>query len=106
VSLLLVAVVQDNDADRVVTALNAAGHRSTRIPSVGGFLGTRNTTMVLGIEEAEEREVVAIFERECSGREVEVPLVVLDRLRDAFPRVVRYGGATIFVVELRSVIRF
>ncbi len=105
-SLLLVAIVQNDDADCVVSALGAAGHRVTRVASVGGFLGTQNTTLILGIEEEREPEVVAIFERECSGREVEVPLVLLGRLRDALPRMVRYAGATIFVVELRSIIRF
>ena len=104
-SLLLVAIVQDSDADRVVEALNASGHRSTRIPSVGGFLGTSNATFIVGLEEDEEADVIGIFERECSGREVDVPLVLLDRLKDASPRVVRYGGATIFVVELRRIVR-
>jgi uncharacterized protein YaaQ len=102
VSLLLVAIVQDNDAERVVEALNDAGHRSTRIPSVGGFLGAANTTLLVGVEEDQERDVVAVFERECSGRDVEVPLVLLDRLTEALPRVVRYGGATIFSIELRG----
>lgn len=104
-SLLLIAIVQDNDADRVVDALNKAGHRSTRLASVGGFLGARNTTLITAIEEAAEQDVVAIFERECSSREMEVPLVMLDRLKDAFPKVVNHGGATIFTTELRSIVR-
>ncbi len=104
-SLLLVAIVHDADADRVIQALNAAGLGSTRIPSIGGFLGASNTTLLVGCEEADEGRVVDIFEHACSGREVEVPLVLLDRLRDARRRVVRYGGATIFVIELRRVVR-
>ena len=103
-SLLLVAIVQNSDADRVVDTLERAGHRLTRIPSVGGFLREGNTTLLLAIEEADEASVQAIFERECSGREIEVPLVLLERLRDG-PRVVRYAGATIFVAELRRIIR-
>jgi len=105
VSLLFVAIVQNNDADRVVKALSAEGHRSTRIPSIGGFLAAANTTLLVGLEEEQEAAVVGIFERECSGREVEVPIVLLDRLKDAFPRVVRYGGATIFIVDLRGIVR-
>jgi uncharacterized protein YaaQ len=105
VSLLLVAIVQDNDAERVVQVLNETGHRSTRIPSFGGFLGTANTTLLVGVEEDEEQAVLSVFERECSGREVEVPLVLLERLTEALPRVVRYGGATIFSIELRGIHR-
>lgn len=104
-SLLLVAIVHDTDADRVVDALRRAGHGSTRVPSIGGFLGTANTTLLVGIEEAQEEAVVEIFRQACSGREIEVPLVLLNRLRDASPRVVSYGGATIFVVELRRIVR-
>ena len=103
-SLLLVAIVQDSDADRVVDALGEAGHRSTRLPSLGGYLGAANTTILVGIDDAQEDEVLAILERTCSGREVEVPLVLLERLKDA-PRVVQYGGATVFVVELRRIVR-
>lgn len=104
-SLLLVAIVHDKDADRVVDALRRARHSATRIPSFGGFLGTANTTLLIGADEQDEGAIVEIFQRECSGRQVEVPLVMLDRLRDASPRVVSYGGATIFVVNLQRVIR-
>jgi uncharacterized protein YaaQ len=104
VSLLLVAIVQDSDADRVIEALGDAGHRSTRIQSLGGFIGAPSTTVLVGIDDAQEHEVLAIFEHVCSSREVEVPLVLLERLKDA-PRVVRYAGATIFVVELRRIVR-
>ncbi len=104
-SLLLVAIVHDTDADRVVDALRRAGRSSTRVPSFGGFLGTANTTLLIGAEEQDEQAIVDIFRRESSGREVEAPLVMLERLRDASPRMVNYGGATIFVVDLRRVIR-
>lgn len=104
-SLLLVAIVHDSDADRVADSLRQTEHRATRIPSFGGFLGTANTTLLIGAEEQDEAAIVEIFRRECSGREVEVPLVMLERLRDVSPRMVSYAGATIFVVDLRRVIR-
>jgi uncharacterized protein YaaQ len=104
VPLLLVAVVHQQDAERIVDGLGTAGHRVTRLVSVGGFLGTENSTLLVAIDDAQEAEVLGIFERACSDRDVEVPLVLLGRLKDEFPRSVHYGGATIFVVELRSII--
>lgn len=104
-SLLFVAIVHDNDADRVVDALRRAGHGSTRVPSIGGFLGTSNTTLLVGVEDEDEAAVIEIFREACSGREIEVPLVLLNRLKDASPRMVNYGGATIFVVDLRRIVR-
>jgi len=49
--------------------------------------------------------VLGIFERECAPRDIEVPLVLLGRLKDEFPRSVHYGGATIFILELRGTVR-
>lgn len=104
-SLLLVAVVHQLDADRVVDALRRERIGVTRLASLGGFLGTANATLLIGIEEAAEPRVLGIIEHECTGREVEVPLVLLGSLREELPRVVRYGGATVFVIELRRLIR-
>lgn len=104
-SLLLVGIVHKGDADRVVSALGEAGHRVTRLLSIGGFLGAENATLLVGTDEEHESDVLGIFERECAPRDIEVPLVLMGRLKDQFPRSVHYGGATIFVVELRGTVR-
>ncbi len=102
---LLVAIVQPADADRVSERLRADQYRFTRLTSLGGFLGTPNVTLLLAAEEAAVPAVVEAFRETCSGREVEVPLVLTERLRDWKERVAYYGGATIFVVDLEEVIR-
>jgi uncharacterized protein YaaQ len=104
-SLLLVAIVHLGDADRVVGALGTAGYRVTRLLSMGGYLGTENATLLVGIDAAQEPEVLGIFERECAPRDIEVPLVLLGRLKDEFPRSVHYGGATIFILDVRGMLR-
>jgi uncharacterized protein YaaQ len=105
VSKLLIAVVHDLDADQVITALQEGGHRATRIPSFGGLLGIANSTLLIGAEEHQVPAILAIFERECSSRDLELPLVVIGRLKDALPRVVRHGGATVFIADLDSIVR-
>jgi uncharacterized protein YaaQ len=105
VSKLLIAVVHHLDADNVVTTLEEEGHRVTRIPSVGGLLGIDNTTLLIGAEDDEAPGVLAVLERECSSREIELPLVVVGRLKDRLPRLVRHGGATVFVVDLESIVK-
>ncbi|MFL5777572.1 MAG: cyclic-di-AMP receptor [Chloroflexota bacterium] len=102
---LLVAFVHHDDATPVADALNAAGHRFTQLPSVGGFLGTENATIVLGAEEEAADDVIAIFERVCSRREVAVPLVLFDRLADWQAKTVAFGGATILVADLERIVR-
>jgi len=103
---LLIAVVHHLDADTVVSALEEQGHRLTRIPSFGGFLGLENTTLVLGAADEAVPAVLDILEQHCSSREIELPLVVVGRLRDELPGLVRHGGATVFIADLRDIVRF
>jgi uncharacterized protein YaaQ len=102
---LLVAFVQESDADRVAEALRRDGHRFTRVASTGGFLETPNVTLLLAVHDEALPEVVDLFREHCMVREVEVPLVLSGRLRDWQEQVVNYAGATILVAELADVIR-
>ena len=102
---LLVAIVQDDDAARVAEALRRDGHRFTRVASTGGFLETANTTLVMAVKDEALQDVVDLFRANCAGREVELPLVLTERLRDWQERVVNYAGATILVVNLEDLIR-
>jgi uncharacterized protein YaaQ len=105
VSKLLVAFVHQDDATPVAEALRSAGYRFTHLPSVGGFLGSDNATMVMGVEDDEVSDVAAVFERVCHRREVAVPLVLLDRLQDWQAETVSHGGATILVADLARIVR-
>ena len=102
---LLVAIVQDDDAARVAEALRRDGHRFTRVASTGGFLETANTTLIMAVKDEVLPDVVDLFRANCAGREVELPLVLTERLRDWQERVVNYAGATILVVNLEDLIR-
>lgn len=104
-SKLLIAIVHDLDADEVISALEDEGHRVTRIPSIGGFLKIPNSTLLMGLEDDAVAAVVAILERHCSIRDVELPLVVLGRLKDELPKIVRHGGATVFIGDLETILR-
>jgi len=102
---LLFAIVQASDADAAAARLRADGHRFTRLGSTGGFLETANATLILAVQDEAVPAVVEAFRETCSGREIEVPLVLTERLRDWQDRVVHYAGATILVVDLADMIR-
>jgi len=104
VSKLLVAIVHELDADKVITALEVNGHRVTQLRSSGGYLRTDNSTLVLGVEDDAVAAVLAILERECSSRDIELPPVVVGRLED-LPAMVRHGGATVFLADLEAILR-
>ncbi len=102
---LLIAIIQLDDVDRLADALRRDGHRFTRITSTGGFLETPNATLLMAVRDEMMADVVALFRDNCSGRDVELPLVLTERLRDWQERVVQYAGATILVLDLEDLIR-
>ncbi len=104
-SKLLIAIVHNLDAERVISALEEAKHRVTMIPSIGGFLRIDNATLLIGAAEEEVPEILSILEEHCSQRDVELPLVVVGRLKDELPGMVRHGGATVLVADLQSIVR-
>lgn len=104
-SKLLVAIVHHDDAAPAAEALRAGGHRFTQMPSLGGFLGTDNATFVLGVEDEAEDEILEILERICRARDVQVPLVLMERLADWQARTVTHGGATILIADLARIVR-
>ncbi len=74
---LIIAIVNNLDAEHVVEVLRNEGHRLTEIPSFGGYFHAENTTLLIAVEdEAAEQAVLEIIGRECSAREVEVPAEV------------------------------
>lgn len=105
-SKLVIAVVHHLDADNVISALEERGHRLTRIPSVGGFLGIENSTLLLGVEDEALPSVLETIDEHCSSREIELPLVLVGRLKEQLPGLVRHGGATVFIADLQGIVRY
>jgi uncharacterized protein YaaQ len=105
VSKLIIAFVHEDDASAVADALRSAGHRFTLLPSVGGFLGSSNMTFVFGVNDGAEASLVAVFEEVCRPRDVEVPLVLMERLADWQARTVTHGGATLLIADLDRIVR-
>lgn len=105
-SKLLIAVIHDEDAGGVLSALHEAGYRVTRLQSRGGFLRSRNTTLMVGLEDEQLQTAIAIIERNCEPRTEQVPLEALGGMEaNWLPTEVVHGGATIFVMPLDEIRR-
>lgn len=100
---LIIAIVQDQDADRTIQALNTAGLRVTRVASTGGFFSVGNTTLLIGVEDARVSSVIAILKETCERRTRLIPagpnVVESAAMMGAFIEV-EVGGATIFVLNV------
>lgn len=92
---LIVAIVQGEDADDVIRAMLAAGHRLTRINTTGGFLRRGNATLLIGVDDHQIDEVVGIMQATTRRRTESAPL------EKGIPEY----AATIFVLDATHFIR-
>ena len=103
---LVVAVVQGEDAERTVNALNDAGLGSTRVASTGGFLHQGNVTLLIGVDDAQVDDALSIIRHTCQERSrfmaAVTPVAGPGEFFMANPVEVQVGGATVFVVPVDS----
>ena len=105
---LIVAIVQDYDCDRLLSAVTNAGWRATRVASTGGFLRTGNTTVLLGVADDQVSDCLEVIRGTCNARTER-----RDEEHDgeygewAVPGVteVTIGGAVTFVLSVEAFIR-
>lgn len=101
---MVVVIVQDKDAVRLLEALVEKGHRATKLATTGGFLREGNTTMMIGCQDEQVDEVIEVVHRTCHSREQLVtPLSPLGGPVDSYvpyPVEVLVGGATVFVLHV------
>jgi uncharacterized protein YaaQ len=102
---LVISVVQVADGPRVAAELRGAGLRFTRLPSFGGFLDEPNQTFLVAVDEDAVEAVLDVLNRSTEARDVEVPIVLFERLADWQARTVRHGGATSLVADLERIVR-
>ncbi|MBX3072013.1 MAG: cyclic-di-AMP receptor [Thermomicrobiales bacterium] len=94
---LIIAVVQNDDADGVVDALLEADYRTTRLASTGGFLRRGNTTLLIGAFEDQIDAVLNIIRQNArSGAQA----------GDDTPGLTPQAAATVFVLDLEEYERF
>ena len=101
INRLAAVVVQFQDADSAIKALNKAGLKVTRVSSSGGFLGRRNITLLIGLVNGEEQKLIEILNRTCRRR-IEYIATPLEGSPFHLPlsTPVTVGGATVFTLAV------
>jgi monovalent cation:H+ antiporter, CPA1 family len=97
INRLMAAVIQEQDVENAISSLSKMGILFTRLPSSGGFLGRRNTTLLIGLTHEQIAIVVESLKRSCRRR-VEYLPALPEGLGGviAAPISVTVGGATVF----------
>lgn len=104
---LIMAVIQDNDAGRLMEALSRKKFGLTRLASTGGFLRSGNTTLMIGAEDERVDELLSIIKKTCKPRKkIVTPLPAGPA--DAYvpyPVEVTVGGATLFILDVERFVK-
>lgn len=60
---LIIAIIPDTVTDDASLALTGEGYRVTRIASTGGFLRRGNSTLLIGVEDEQVDNAIAILKK-------------------------------------------
>ena len=97
---LILAIVNNDDAQRVSDALTRTGFMVTRLSTTGGFLMMGNTTFLIGTDEERVPMALGIMRQHCTAR----PHPDAGVLRNDKP--ITVGGATVFVLDVSHMEKF
>lgn len=103
VTKIMTVIIQEDDLQSAIKGLQRAGFGVDQLPSTGGFLSRRNLTLLIGIPEGREKDVVNTLDRYCHRRveHVRTPFVEGGFLpQRAEP--IEVGGATIFTFKVEA----
>ncbi len=101
INRLITAIVQIQDMDSAIQALTEANLPVTHLSSSGGFLGTRNATLLIGVEAGQETVVLQLLSKVCRRR-IEYVATPLEGAPFHLPLTtpVTVGGATVFTLAV------
>lgn len=106
---LIAAIIQDEDASRLVGKLMDEGFGVTKLATTGGFLRAGNTTLLIGVDDAKLPAAMAVIEKVCKSRKqmATAPTVMsgVNGAYSPYPIEVMVGGATVFVLPVEQFVK-
>ena len=106
---LIICIVQNDDAKKLIKGLTRQGISVTRVSTTGGFLHGGNATLLIGIPTERLQEALDVI-RDYSSTRKEYMVVpsALPGYTEAAPTPVQItlGGATVFVMDVEANYKF
>ncbi len=106
---LIIAIVQDEDASRLVSKLMNEGFGVTKLATTGGFLRAGNTTLLVGVDDAKFDAAMAVIEKVCKSRKqiatAPTSMSGVNGVYSPYPIEVMVGGATVFVLSVDQFVK-
>ena len=108
---LIIAIVQDEDAGRLISSLMKEGYVVTKLATTGGFLRAGNTTLLLGVEDEKLEHALEFIESICKSRKQMVSanstsLDISMNMGMSSNIEIMVGGATVFVLDVVKFSKF
>lgn len=108
---LIIAIVQDEDASRLISSLMNDGFSVTKLATTGGFLKAGNTTLLAGVDDERFDACMAIIEKVCRSRKqiATSPITMAGGptgMYTPYPIEVTVGGATVFVLTVEQFVKY
>lgn len=100
---LVMAIVNDEDGNVVLSELNKNRFSVTKLATTGGFLKYGNMTLIIGTEDENVQTVIDIIESKSKRRKqiTASPMPIgASASFSPYPIEVEVGGATIFVLDV------
>ena len=100
---LVLAIINSEDAQRVIRSLTEKSFSVTKLATTGGFLMKGNVTIITGVEDKKVSQVIDIIREKSESRRQVIPSLPESRMGgflDTALVEVMVGGATIFVMSL------
>ncbi len=101
---MIFAIVSNEDASKVIKALNQEHFSATRLASSGGFLLKGNTTIISGVQDDQVQRVKELIKEHSKKRTQLMPIDYPHYSHGVapYPVEITIGGATIFVMDVES----
>ena len=108
---LVIAIVQDEDASRLINSMMKEGYGVTKLATTGGFLRAGNTTLLTGVEDEKLEACLELVEKICKSRRqvINSNLGTFDASIGSIGHTnveVTIGGATVFVLSVDEFKKF
>ena len=106
---LIIAIVQDEDASRLVSKLMNEGYGVTKLATTGGFLRAGNTTLLVGVDDEKFDGAMAVIEKICKSRKqiatAPTSMTGVNGVYSPYPIEEMVGGATVVVLSVDQFIK-
>ncbi len=104
---LMVIIVQERDYERLSRELIRNRILATKFSTEGLYLNKKNVTLMACVEDEQVEQVIGYIQNSCTERTEERQVseyngkTLVDVLRS-----IKVGGATVFLLEVNSILKF